>query len=496
VNRLSSSERAAMWLVGMSVVVSISARADNAALGSATLRIEGTNLTIPNAAITAGVDVPTQVQTRFAGRENDAAPPTQGLSVVAELSGPGLNEPIRLTTAPGHRFEIPGLPRIGVYLLQNIRLMANGVPTQYASPPTATITVADLLKTSVSVKQLSPEELRARGIVVDARNFDVFEFNFSFFLDGGEPIVVPFPVIVDPRTHQIQPVRGEQPYSLPPPSLVEPPRWTPPTIIPLDFAEDDQLPSSGGELNPTARTGARPRLPAAIIIPNDLAVLHQFFAVSLMVSNGAPEGSTARLEDVRASARVPNEVRVVKTLPEVGFGQAVPVLDANTGAGFLVAQARGDAEWTMEGLAPGTYRVDFDLRATFREHDQIVPLRATPSAAIVVHDPRFNITFSHPATTRKGTQYSTYAFVTNLSAVQQTVSVSSGIPSCESSPEANVCGVGLPAGTRVPDVLTIPPGQTEMIEYRLRAGATGQVFATAGTVGERDAISAAMALSI
>jgi hypothetical protein len=47
---------------------------------------------------------------------------------------------------------------------------------QYATPAVAVITVADLLDTKVTVKKLSPAELRERGITVDARNFDVYDY--------------------------------------------------------------------------------------------------------------------------------------------------------------------------------------------------------------------------------------------------------------------------------------------------------------------------------
>ncbi len=45
---------------------------------------------------------------------------------------------------------------------------------QQATPSFATISVANLLQTSIKVRQLTPDEIRARGISIDARNFDVY----------------------------------------------------------------------------------------------------------------------------------------------------------------------------------------------------------------------------------------------------------------------------------------------------------------------------------
>lgn len=138
--------------------------------------------------------------------------------------------------------------------------MKGGAFLQSASPATAVITVADLLQTKVTVKQLSADELRKRGIMVDARNYDVYEYSFTFIIDG-QTIVVPFPVIIDPRTHEVQPVKSETPYSLPPQGLLEPPRWSPPQIIAIEFGEEGTLPQPGEEPKERAQTGTRRAFP-------------------------------------------------------------------------------------------------------------------------------------------------------------------------------------------------------------------------------------------
>ncbi|HYI12032.1 MAG TPA: carboxypeptidase regulatory-like domain-containing protein [Thermoanaerobaculia bacterium] len=476
-------------LIALGIFAAGAATAE-ADITATSLRIQGAGLKVITETVTTSIDLPTTVQTEFGGKQNDEAVSLEGVMAVGDLTGPGIDTPIQLTTAPGHRFQIPGLSMQGIYFLQNVRLMKGTEFLQYASPATAVITVADLLQTKVTVRQLSPDELRARGITVDARNYDVYEYSFTFIIDGKE-VVIPFPVIIDPRTHEVQPVKGESPYSLPPQGLIEPPRWSPPQIIPMDFGEEGELPEPGKDPQERAVKGARTSIPAAIVIPNSLAVLHQFFAVAVMVTNGAPEGSAARLEDIKATIKIPTALRTVKTMPQVSFGQPVPIVEPTTGVTFLVAQARGEAEWTLEGLESGTHRIDFDLRAVLRQQGQVdVPMRATPSAAIVVHDPRFNINFSHPDTVRKGIEYSTYSFITNMSATDQTIVVTSGVESCDENPNANVCRLN----GETTDSLTIPAGDMRLIEYRLRSGVTGHVFATAGTLSSTDALSASVRL--
>ncbi|MDQ3281070.1 MAG: Ig-like domain-containing protein, partial [Acidobacteriota bacterium] len=457
---------------------------------SASLQIQGAELDVVDTPIVVGIDMPSTVQTKFGGKMNAEAVALDGVVAVGDLTGPGLETPIQLTTAPGYKFQIPGLSQKGDYLLQNVRLMKGTEFLQYATHGVVKIRVDDLLQTEITVKQLSPDELRKRGIVIDARNFDVYEFSFTFIIDG-QPVQIPFPVIVDRRTHEVQPVPGESPYVIPNSKLVEPPRWSPPQVIPLDFGEEDGLPEVPAEEHEKAEVAPRPSIPAAIVVPNGLAVLHQFFAVSMMVTNGAPKDSTARVENIRATIKIPTALRTVKTAPEVAFGQPVPIVEPTTKATFLVAQARGEAEWTLEGLTPGTHRIDFDLRATLKQDGQEdIPLRATPSAAIVVHDPRFNVTFSHPEVVRKGNEYSTYAFITNMSATDQSIELANFVEGCDINPGANVCRLNRDKT----DLMTIPAGDMRMIEYRLRSNVTGQVFATAGSVSDTSTVQATIKL--
>src|SRR5712691_2194795 len=232
---------------------------------SGRLQIQGVALEVDTPAVTTGIDIPTTIQTKFGGRMNDAASSVNGLVAAADLTGSGIDTPIQLTTAPGYKFQIPGFSREGIYYLQNIRLMKGNDFVAPAIPPMAAITVANILQTSVKVHQLTPDEMRARGIVVDGRNFNVYEYSFTFLVNG-QSIVIPFPVMIDPRTHEVTPLGKEKPFSIPQVKpQIQPPRWSPPDVVMFELPPDpdqtgDQQPSQD-PLEKTKKT-KRPSIPA------------------------------------------------------------------------------------------------------------------------------------------------------------------------------------------------------------------------------------------
>jgi hypothetical protein len=450
------------------------------AIDSRTLTIQGMSLELTATSATTSVGVGALVGTRFGGKEGAEAALVEGVRADGELSGPGIDVPIRLSTLPGHPFRIPPLDREGEYLLSNVRLTNGERFLQPAIPSAATITVVDALQTKVSVRQLTPDELRARGISVDGRNFEVYEYTFSFIIEGVT-VEIPYPVIIDTTTREVRPVARETPYSIPRgPDPEKPPRWNPPTVftgVAKDIPEEGEIP----EPAPLPLEGAaapRKSIPFAIAIPSNFAVMHQFFAVMLTVSNGA--ASDIELHDVTATLKIPNDLRLSRSLPPVSFGQPVPIVDEKTGARFLVAQASGSAEWVLEGLRTGTHTGEIELRATMKASGQPESrLKGAAPFSVVVHDPRFNLTFSHPDTVRSGVEYSTFAFVTNMSPALQAIRLENLVPACSVAPGANVCRVD---GTAAFEELTLASGDTGVVEYRLRSSVTGQVFATAGSL--------------
>jgi len=96
-----------------------------AVLADADLLIRGVRLTVAPARQEVDPGRPTVVRTSL----GDVAPAQlgPGVLVAADLSGPGLDAPLALTTAPGEPFAIPGLNREGAYALTGIRLVAGGL---------------------------------------------------------------------------------------------------------------------------------------------------------------------------------------------------------------------------------------------------------------------------------------------------------------------------------------------------------------------------------
>ena len=447
-------------------------------IARADLDILGLGLEVDRQPVITAIDVPANLQTIFGGKMNDEAPAAPGLSAIGELTGPGINTPITLATIPGQKFAIPALHEKGEYSLQNIRLVGeNGEFLQQAVPSFAIINVTEVLKTEVRARQLTPQELRERGITVDARNFDVYEY--TIILGVGESRVeIPYPVIVDRRTGVVEQVPKSNGYALPPLTTRKPPRYVPPQTDYFTFG-----PPNGPADPEKGISAAAPSIPAAIVLPSGFGVLHQFFAVILQVSNGAPDGSNIRIDSINAAIAPPQQMRVAKVTPAVTIGQPVPIHDATTGATFLVAGAQGSAEWTLEALKTGTHAIDVTVEGVYQKPGQEdVPLRGHASTSVVVSDPRFQINFSHPDVVRVDESYTAYAFVTNLSPQAQHVMLDlSQIPECSTGGAVeNVCRV---EGTGVAE-LDLQPGEMIPVPYKLTSKITGNVFAGAGTAND------------
>ncbi|HUR82984.1 MAG TPA: hypothetical protein VM733_19650, partial [Thermoanaerobaculia bacterium] len=352
------------------------------------LAIVGLGLEVERTPIVTAVGVPSYVQTFFGGKVGVDAPAAPGLSALGDLTGPGIDVPITLSAIPGQKFAIPALHEKGEYALQNVRLVgASGEFLQQSVPSFARIEVADVLKTRVRVRQLTPDELRERGIHIDDANYEVYEYTFIFGV-GSSQVEVPYPVLIDKRTRVVTPL-APAPFMLPPPPTIQkPPRFTPPDIIPFGLGDPGDAPSGDEKAAEPARKGVT--LPAALVIPTGFGVLHQFFAVILQVDNNAPAASNIRLDSVTAKLTSPLSMRVSKVVPAVAIGQPVPVVDETTGATFLVAGAQGSAEWTLEAMKPGTHTLDIDVRATYQKPGQAdFKLGGHAATTIVVSDPRF-----------------------------------------------------------------------------------------------------------
>ncbi|MEA2163765.1 MAG: large repetitive protein [Thermoanaerobaculia bacterium] len=462
------------------------------------LLILGLSLEVDTTTVVADSGIPAAVQTKFGGKINDDAPPDNGMTAVGELTGPGIDTPIRLVTKPGHLFQLPLLYEKGDYVLGNIRLVsADGKTLQTAIPSFANITVTKVLTTKLTVHQLTPDELRARGITVDANNYDVYEYTFIFAFHG-ETVSVPYPVIIDKRTHEVITPPASDPYHLPPlPVHQSPPRFQPPVVNTFPLERPDG--GNGGQPPPDEREPHREHLsiPAGLVVPSGFGVLHQFFAIILNVGNSAPAGSAVTIDSISATLDAPLGLRVARSTPAVSIGQPVPVVDEATGARFLIAAAQGSAEWALEALKTGTHTVKVQVHATYKAPNQPdTPLEGNLSASFVVSDPRFQVNFVHPDTVRSGEDYTAYAFITNTSTTAQTVRIDPGqIPVCSGETTWSGFNVCFPAAMD-PVEATIGVGKTLTVPYHLRSRLTGKVFASAGAADENIKVGVSLTMGV
>ncbi|MEO8033579.1 MAG: carboxypeptidase-like regulatory domain-containing protein, partial [Acidobacteriota bacterium] len=471
-----------------------------AEVARADLKIVGVSLEVDTRnPIATGIDIPAVVQTIFGGFTNDAAPSADGMTAVAELTGPGIDVPITVHTIPGHQFILPPLHQPGQYTLQNVRLVgADGGFLQQATPAFVPVTVSDILQSTVTVRQLTPEELRQRGISIDQRNYDVYEYTFVFGIHD-QFVQIPYSVAIDRRTHETITLPKADPYQLPTPKQPgPPPRFQPPQVIGgslLEIIDGDGGGPPGGGPGDSEERKRKPVIPAAIVLPTGFGVLHQFFAVILNISNNAPAGSSIQLDSISATMDTPLAMRVAKSNPSVAIGQAIPIHDKLTGATFLIAQGEANADWSLEALKAGTHTVTVNLRATYRNPGQKdVAMSGSLPATIVVSDPRFQINFVHPDVVRSGEKYTAYAFVTNNSSQPQTLRIdTSEIPACGSGFSGNnVCRT---EGDGITN-LTLAPGEMKPVPYKLTSKITGRIFAAAGNADEGITLGVSLTMGV
>ncbi|MGV8042381.1 MAG: hypothetical protein AB2L07_20830 [Thermoanaerobaculaceae bacterium] len=407
-----------------------------------------------------------------------------GLEVLAELHGPELPEPVTFQTVPGGTFVLPGFQQEGDYWLSNIRLVRADTRevVGLAEPAAAVLNVRQILLASAVVTRLSLADLEARGITLTQSSFQAYNFAVGFVIDGST-VTIELPVLFEGTGSvgvlERPTVNLEQ---VPEDKLALVMRWQPPSITPFRL----ELGGGGeGLFREEDEEGGPPTFPlfGAVVVPGTISFLNQFFDAQLIVANGAPPSSGAALANVTGTLRLPagNVLRLAETVPAVLAGQAVPVL-GESGERTLAAGARGTASWTVEGLAAGTHALRIDIAADLeRPGRETVPLAGSAQAAVEVVDARFHLTFSHPDVVREDEDYSLFVTVTNLSrAPQNLVSVElrdeymTGAHRAGTVADPTQCTVE-PFRCTIP---TLQPGQSETLEFRLVADATGEVVAT------------------
>jgi hypothetical protein len=414
-----------------------------------------------------------------------------GLRVEGDLSGPGLDEPLRLTTTPGDAFRIPGLNREGTYTLSSIRLVEGARTISTAVPESVEIFVHRLVISTITSRALTPEEMDAYGIVIDADNYTAWHYSVGFQIEGGT-VEIPFDIMVGPQGMTL--LEAPQAYALPVPSP-DLPEVPVPTVNSgaLEPPPRAQLPDL--EQRDIEILESTP-IPGFIIIPNDIAFLNQFFSVIMVVHNGALAGSGLELRDLTGVLELSGDgLRQAETDPPTIPGEAVPVLDpgpdGESGTGddlmFVVAQASGQATWLVEGLREGQHRLTAHLSGEIHglASGKLAPIAGSIPGVVIVRDPRFALTFFHPNTVRTGEYYDFRVSVTNTSTTP-VYDLSMELPTNAISgarlvdPDADPYDdVEVGENEPLQNVAELKPGGTAMVTWRLESRRTGRVVASA-----------------
>jgi hypothetical protein len=463
-------------------------------LGKADIQVFGLGLRVEPAVQTVPKGFATIVSTFLQGSAQPGAIPpfAPDAEMRATLRGPSFAQPIDLVAAPNTPFQIPLLTVAGTHTVENIRLVSGGEVVLYGTPETARIEVIDkLLVTTVTARPLTAEEIREKGIVFDKDSFQAYNFTAAFAIDDGSRIDINFPVVLPtlaPPQDVAQTVATLQNISVPALRGLQ-------TIIPDTLQIQARIPNLsvvGFTLNLDQGASSQdfyvPPIPGVIVIPGDIGFLNQFFSVMLMVANVAPEGANLVVSELSASIVLPpGKDNVVGSnddplaMARRAGGETpriVPVTrpgpDGILGNGddltTLGPQQTGNAEFLVEGRREGTHVVEMELAGTLNGLPVgPVPVRGRAAGVVLVRNPTFTLTFTHPDVVNVGEPYTLDVTVTNTS----------------ESP-ANFVSLNLFApnisGARLDDepskaIESIAPGDSATVTYRLISNRTGKVTA-------------------
>jgi hypothetical protein len=427
--------------------------------------------------------------------------------VRATLRGPSFEQPLELVAKPNSPLNVPILTVPGTHTVENIRLVSGGEVLLYGTPQSVRLDVIEkLLVTTVTARPLTADEIREKGIVFDRSNYQAYNFTAAFAVEDGKQIDVTFPVVLP---------------TLAPPSnidvssaglsLVEPPMLRDlATIIPDTLQIQSRIPNlSVKGFTLTLSGGAQsqdfyvPPIPGVIVIPGDIGFLNQYFSVMLMVANVAPTGSNLVVTNLAAAIVLPpgmdnvvgsadDPLRMAQTATgESARVQLVrqPGPDGRLGTGDDVATLgpgeTGSAEYLIEGRREGTWPVEMEITGTLTGMPVgPVAIRGRAAGSVLVRNPKFTLTFTHPDVVNAGESYTLDVTVTNTS-----------------DAPANLVSVNLFAqyvsGARLTGDATktidyIAAGDSASVTYALIAQRTGRV--TAATLDSDENIAGRFAL--
>ncbi len=455
-------------------------------IGKGILHILGIGLTIDPEQQTTPINMGTAVNTNLVMPDVDLGDDIpvipEDFLVVAELTGPGITEPITIAATPGEQLMIPPLPEEGTYALSNIRLMSGDNLILYANPSMALIdTLRKLLITQVTSRALSIDEIEALGITINPENFTAYKFTVGFATESGI-VEMEIPVVMD---------RRDEPEDIT--NYVIEPEPPPGNLNPAPSLQVPNLQIGGikmayPETETVADSTIAPPISGAIVIPGDIAFLNQFFEIILLLTNNAPDGTSLTVTDISAEIFLPagddnipntpdDPLRIAQT--QGGASSIVPIINTTDDGRDLRAQESGEGKFLVEGLREGTHRINIDITGTLLGLPSgPVQVAGKAVGTVIVRNPYFSLAFGQPDVVREGEEYSLFVVVNNTSEVA-----------------ANLASLTLPPGevygaTMVSDsdpespvgtvrFRTIDPGDSAVAEFRLISRKTGRVTSAA-----------------
>jgi 5-hydroxyisourate hydrolase-like protein (transthyretin family) len=462
-------------------------------LGKEDILIYGLGLRVEPVTQTVPKDIATIVSTYLqAPQVPSNLPPFAPDAVVkGTLRGPGLQNALDLQVQPNSPFNIPPLTVAGIYTLENIRLESQGAVLLRSTPESVKITVIEkLLVTQITTRALTAAEIREKGIVFDSSNFQAYNFTAAFAVSDGNPIQVNFPVLL-PSVQSVADVTSPLVTigAIPTPGIT-----SLKTVIPDTLKLATQIPNLtvlGFSLKVPQLKGQDlivPPIPGVIVIPGDIGFLNQYFSVMLMVGNAAPVGSGLSVTDLQATIILPpgndkvamsadDPLRMAMTThgeaPRVkAVVQAGPDGQLGTADDLVTLEPgdSGNAEFLVEGRREGSHTIEMSITGT------LLGLPVGPVAiagravgAVLVRNPTFTLTFTHPEIVAAGEPYSLDITVTNTSTSPANfVSVNLYGP--------NISGATL-VGEPTREIESIPPGDSATVSFDLISRVTGKVTA-------------------
>ena len=308
----------------------------------------------------------------------------------------------------------------------------------YGSPDLVRLEVIDqLLVTSVSARPLTADEIREKGIVYDRSSFQAYDFTAAFADRGWHAASTSSSPWCCRRCCR---PRTRRPY-VDLANVDVPLLRTVQTLIPDTLRIQARIPNLsvvGFTLRLDAAAGSgslvMPPIPGVIVIPGDIGFLNQFFSVTLMVGNVAPAGSGLVVRDLRAAISLPpgvdrvvgsndDPLRLARTAAgvaaELAVVQAGPDGKLGTGDDILLLVAGADRRRGVPRRGPARghpRRSRWSWRARSRAcRSARCPMRGRAAGAVLVRNPTFTLTFTHPDVVNAGEPYTLDVTVTNTS---------------------------------------------------------------------------------